>query len=161
MIKKIQSIYGHLYQYFNFWRKLLNLFWNINQSCKYIFKKYRWFNVDIYLIIIILRKKYCWANTNIGIGIGQCLVKSPNPKRKCWLITNIHSQSQFRIHPYDHISSCYEIKQLSSFGHIFVYRNMTFVFPFLLYHLKRSSKAISQLWSYLFFFLPKNQWEKN
>ena len=57
----------------------------------------------------------------------------------------LYSQSQFRIHPYAHISSCYEIKQLWLFGHISIYRNMTFVFPFLLCHSKRSSTAISKI----------------
>ena len=42
----------------------------------------------------------------------------------------LNSQSQFRIHPYDHIPSYYEIKQLSLSGHISIYRNMTVIFPF-------------------------------
>ena len=57
----------------------------------------------------------------------------------------LFSQSQFRIHPYDHISSCYEIKQLCLSGHISVYRNMTFVFPLLFGPSKQSSKAIAKL----------------
>ena len=31
---------------------------------------------------MILKKKYCWAYTNIGIDIGQYLVKSHNPRKK-------------------------------------------------------------------------------
>ena len=39
-------------------------------------------------------------------------------------------------------------------GHISVHRNMSFIFPFLFCHSKRSSKAISKLWSYLLCFFP-------
>ena len=67
----------------------------------------------------------------------------------------INSQSQFRIHPYAHISSCYEIKQLWLFGHISIYRNMTFVIPLLSCHSKRSNKPISKIWPYLLsYFVP-------
>ena len=70
---------------------------------------------------------------------------APQRKYVSVLDTSLDSPSQFRVHPYAHISSCYEIKQLWLFGHISIYRNMTFVFPFLLCHSKRSSKAISKI----------------
>ena len=42
--------------------------------------------------------KYYQANINIGIGIGQYLVKSQNPRKKCWLVTNIQS-NQIKLEP--------------------------------------------------------------
>ena len=72
-----------------------------------------------------------------------------------FLSVTMNSQSQFRFYPYAHISSCYEIKQLWLFGHISIYRNMTFVIPLLLCHSKRSSKPISKIWPYLLcYFVP-------
>ena len=73
-------------------------------------------------------------------------------------LLSVISQSQNRIYPYAHISSYYKIKQLWLFGHISIYRNMTFIFPFLLCHLKWSSKAISKIWSFLLCFSVFDTW---
>ena len=43
-------------------------------------------------------KKYCWANTNIGIGIGQYLVKSHNPRIKM-LTRYEYSVKQTKLEP--------------------------------------------------------------
>ena len=60
----------------------------------------------------------------------------------------IDSQSQFCIHPCDHISSCNEIKQFWLSEYILLYQNMTCIFTLFFWHSKRRSKVISKFSGY-------------
>ena len=92
----------------------------------------------------IINKEFLASNyAQLGLDykdvVAAMAKTSTIPKKFEYLLgklLSVISQSQNRIYPYAHISSYYKIKQLWLFGHISIYRNMTFIFPFLLCHLK-------------------------